>query len=84
MCACYQLVCVWSCLLWSKALACSSGVLLAMKYSQLAFFVTALLSSYGEIPLIKLTHFQEECSGCGALTAGVREYSFKALNRDVS
>ena len=55
-----------------------------MKYSQLAFFVTALLSSYGETPLIKLTHFQEECSGCGALTAGVREYSFKALRRDVS
>lgn len=53
-----------------------------MKYSQLAFFVTALLSSYGETPLIKLTHFQEECSGCGALTAGVREYSFKALRRD--
>ena len=58
--------------------------LAGMKYSQLAAFITVLLTSYGETPLVKLTHFQEECSGCGALTSGVREYSFSALRRDVS
>ena len=52
-----------------------------MKYSQLAAFLTVLLSAFGEVS--DGTHFQEDCAGGGALSTAVSHFNLKALRRDV-
>jgi len=54
-----------------------------MKYSHLALVVTALLAAFGPIDQRELTYLQEDCAGCGSLTAGVRLWGLKAERRDV-
>ena len=55
-----------------------------MRYSQLAPILLILLKSFGEVGDGGYTDFQEDCSGRGALTSGVRYYGFRAHRRDVS
>lgn len=55
-----------------------------MKYSNLAVVVTALLAGFGHVDDGALTILQEDCAGCGSLTAGVREWGLAAQRRDVS
>ncbi len=59
------------------------GVLVAMKFSQLATLLTLLLHTYGEISESSASHFQEDCAGKGNLTAGVRIFHLCAARRDV-
>ena len=54
-----------------------------MKYSHLALVVTVLLAAYGPVNENELTFLQEDCAGCGALTAGVRAWGLAAQRRDV-
>jgi len=56
--------------------------LIAMKYSHLALVVTVLLAAYGPVNEDGLTFLQEDCAGCGALTAGVRTWGLAAQRRD--
>ena len=57
--------------------------LIAMKYSHLALVVTSLLAAYGPVHEDDLTALQEDCAGCGSLTAGVRTWGLAAQRRDV-
>ena len=54
-----------------------------MKYSNLAVVVTVLLASFGPVDERELTYLQEDCAGCGSLTAGVRLWGLQAERRDV-
>ena len=55
-----------------------------MRYSSLAVLVTSLLAAFGPVQDGALTILQEDCAGCGSLTAGVREWGLAAQRRDVS
>lgn len=54
-----------------------------MKFSQLAIILTLLAANFGSVSESGQTHFQEDCAGCGSLTAGVRLFHLVAARRDV-
>ena len=54
-----------------------------MKYSHLALVVTAMLQAFGPVNECDLSFMQEDCAGCGALTAGVRLFGLECGRRDV-
>ena len=54
-----------------------------MKFTQLAILLTLLAANFGNVDESGLTHFQEDCAGCGSLTAGVRLFHLVAARRDV-
>lgn len=68
----------------SNPTSCEWLLFLAMKYSALACAVACLLGSFGEVHDSMVKDFQEDCAGCGALTAAVRVFRIRATRRDVS
>ena len=61
-----------------------SAALNAMKCSHLIPLLVSLLNGFGEIEQGQESQFQEECSGDGYLTTGVRLQGFVAARRDVA
>ena len=54
-----------------------------MKFAEIAALISLLVHTYGEITPPNGTHFQEDCAGCGNLTAGVRLFHLVGARRDV-
>ena len=55
-----------------------------MRYSQLAAFVTVLLSNFGEINPEDGLHLTEDFGGEGSLSAGVATFGLRTSRRDVA
>ena len=55
-----------------------------MKYSQLAAFLTLLVSNFGEVGPTKGTDLQEDCAGVGVLASSARHFGLNSKRRDVS
>ena len=66
---------------YSHLVSCSSC---AMKYSNLAPLLLALVRAFGACRPGDESQFQEECAGDGHLTAGVRLMGIMAARRDVA